>query len=72
LRGQGAGLVVDGPFAETKEHLLGFYVESPIEAARDLRRANPIVVYELRPKSLYRPGRPFPVMEAGSEEDQAL
>src|SRR5690606_25379150 len=26
LRGPGAGVVTDGPFAETKEHLLGFYV----------------------------------------------
>jgi len=26
LRGPGKGTVIDGPFAETKEHLLGFYV----------------------------------------------
>ena len=26
LRGPGAGTVIDGPFAETKEQLLGFYV----------------------------------------------
>ena len=26
LRGPGAGMVIDGPFAETKEQLLGFYV----------------------------------------------
>ena len=26
LRGPGAGLVVDGPFAETKEQLAGFYI----------------------------------------------
>lgn len=38
LRGAGAGLVIDGPFAETKEQLLGFYVvdcateEAAIEA----------------------------------------
>jgi len=44
LRGPAAGLVVDGPFAETKEQLLGFYIvdcateEAAIEAARDLRR----------------------------------
>ena len=41
------GLVLDGPFAETKEHLLGFYVvdcetsEAAIAIARDLQRVNP-------------------------------
>src|SRR4051794_16283828 len=45
LRGPGLGTVFDGPFAETKEQLLGFYVvecacrDDAIEAARDLRRA---------------------------------
>jgi len=62
LRGPGAGHVTDGPFAETKEHLLGFYIvdfatiEGAIEAARDLRRANPTAVYEIRPIPLYIPG----------------
>jgi hypothetical protein len=70
LRGPGTGLVVDGPFAETKEQLLGFYVvdcateDAAIEAARDLRRANPTAVYEIRPVLLYLPGVPFPVTEA--------
>jgi hypothetical protein len=70
LRGPGAGLVIDGPFAETKEQLLGFYVldcatrEAAIAAARDLRRVNPTAVYEIRPISHYRPGAPFPVTEA--------
>src|SRR6476620_12073089 len=47
LRGAGGGMVLDGPFAETKEQLLGFYVmdcaseDAALEAARDLRRANP-------------------------------
>jgi hypothetical protein len=72
LRGPGAGLAVDGPFAETKEQLLGFYVvdcateEAALEAARDLRRANPTAVYEIRPVLLYLPGVPFPVTEAGA------
>jgi len=71
LRGPGAGSVIDGPFAETKEQLLGFYVldcateEAAIEAARDLRRANPTAVYEIRPVALYLPGVAFPVTEAG-------
>lgn len=65
LRGKGAGLVIDGPFAETKEQLLGFYVvdfptiEDAISAARDLRRANPTAVYEIRPILLYVPGAPL-------------
>ncbi len=78
LRGPGAGLVIDGPFAETKEQLLGFYVldcaseEAAIEAARDLRSANPSAVYEIRPILLYLPGVPFPVTETAAEDDQAL
>jgi hypothetical protein len=54
--------VLDGPFAETKEQLLGFYVvdfendNAAIEAARELRRANPSAVYEIRPITLYLPG----------------
>ena len=62
LRGPGAGVVIDGPFAETKEQLLGFYVvdctsrEAAIKAARDLRKANPTAVYEVRPVALYLPG----------------
>jgi hypothetical protein len=77
LRGSGAGMVIDGPFAETKEQLLGFYVvdcatrEAAVEVARDLRRANPTAVYEIRPILLYRPGLPFPITEAASEGDQA-
>jgi hypothetical protein len=65
LRGPGAGTVIDGPFAETKEQLLGFYVvdcatrEEAVEVARDLRRANPTAVYEIRPITLYLPGVPF-------------
>lgn len=65
LRGKGEGMVVDGPFAETKEQLLGFYVvdfpdiDAAIAAARDLRRANPTAVYEIRPISLYLPGAPL-------------
>jgi hypothetical protein len=62
LRGKGVGMITDGPFAETKEQLLGFYVvdfptlEAAVAAARDLRRANPTAIYEIRPISLYLPG----------------
>jgi hypothetical protein len=59
------GLVLDGPFAETKEHLLGFYVvdcdsiEAAIDIAVDLQRTNPTAVYEIRPVPLYVPGAPL-------------
>ncbi|MDR6817013.1 hypothetical protein J2X76_002186 [Neorhizobium sp. 2083] len=62
LRGKGEGMVIDGPFAETKEQLLGFYVvdfptiDGAIAAARELRRANPTAIYEIRPILLYLPG----------------
>ncbi|HQS07620.1 MAG TPA: YciI family protein [Xanthobacteraceae bacterium] len=55
-------LVIDGPFAETKEQLLGFYVvefdtlEEALDAARDLGRANPGGAYEIRPIALFHPG----------------
>src|SRR6267154_2504913 len=70
LRGPGKGVVIDGPFTESKEQLLGFYVmdcadrDAAIAAARDLRRANPGAMYEIRPVRLYRPGVPFPPTEA--------
>jgi hypothetical protein len=71
LRGKGAGMVIDGPFAETKEQLLGFYVvdfptlEAAVAAARDLRRANPTAVYEIRPISLYLPGASLGTRDEG-------
>jgi hypothetical protein len=70
LRGSGKGVVIDGPFTESKEQLLGFYVvdctdrDAAIAAARDLRRVNPTAMYEIRPVRLYRPGVPFPLTEA--------
>ena len=76
LRGPGAGIVIDGPFAETKEQLLGFYVidcadeAAAIQAARDLRSANPSAVYEIRPLRVYLPGVPFPVTDEGEEGGQ--
>ncbi len=71
LRGPGGGgMVIDGPFAESKEHLLGFYVvdteslEAAVDIAREFRKANRSAVYEIRPVLLYQPGAPFPEMEA--------
>jgi hypothetical protein len=60
--GRGGDMVIDGPFAETKEQLLGFYVvdfpsiDGAIEAAREMRSVNPTAVYEIRPVMLYLPG----------------
>ncbi len=56
--------VLDGPYAETKEQLLGFYVievdnlEEGLQFARELTAANPGGAYELRPIMIYNPGAP--------------
>jgi hypothetical protein len=56
-------LVIDGPFAETKEQLLGVYIvdcsslDDALDVARDLARANPGGSYEVRPVGLFSPGR---------------
>ncbi len=48
-------LVVDGPFAETKEQLLGFYIvdcddlDQALAVAKELAEANPGGAYEIRP-----------------------
>jgi hypothetical protein len=54
-------LVIDGPFAETKEQLLGFYVidvadlNAALDVARELAAVNPGGAYEVRPIALYCP-----------------
>lgn len=66
LRKDGAApLVLDGPFTETKEQLLGFYVvdvanlDEALEIAGELGLANPGGTYEIRPVALFHPdGRP--------------
>ena len=58
---RGGDLVIDGPFAETKEQLLGFYVidvenlEAALDVAKQLSAANPTSVYEVRPVALFVP-----------------
>ena len=58
----GEVVVTDGPYAETKEQLLGFYVvdcknlDEALDVARDLAAANPGGAYEIRPVGLFRPG----------------
>jgi hypothetical protein len=57
-------LVLDGPFAETKEQLLGFYIiecstlDEALDAARELGDANPGGSYEIRPVRSFRIGAP--------------
>lgn len=53
-------VVLDGPFAETKEALLGFYLvdcdslEEAIDIAKEIGRDEK-VVFEIRPVKLYLP-----------------
>ena len=71
---RGPGLVIDGPFAETKEQLLGFYVidvenlDAALDVAKQLFAANPTSVYEIRPIALYvpeaRPNAPREMVKA--------
>jgi len=59
----GEPLIVDGPFAETKEQFLGFFVadcdtlDEAIAFAKDLAKANPGAgAYEIRPLAIFHPG----------------
>ena len=59
-------IVMDGPFAETKEQFLGFFVlqaetlEEAIQFARELSAANPANgTYEIRPLQFFNPGVPI-------------
>ena len=61
-KGGGEPLVIDGPFAETKEQFLGFYVvdyptlDEAIDFARELAEANPVAgSYEIRPIGTFLP-----------------
>lgn len=56
-------VITDGPFAETKEQLLGFYVidcaslDEAIATAKDLARASGSAgAFELRPLQFFNPG----------------
>src|ERR671926_293931 len=62
LRKENPPLVLDGPYAETKEQLLGFYLvdckdlDAALEVARDLGAANPGGAYEIRPVGHFTQG----------------
>ena len=56
-------LVLDGPFAETKEQLLGFFIvdcadlDEAIETAKELARASSSAgAFEVRPLAVFKPG----------------
>ena len=56
-------MVIDGPFAETKEQLLGFYVvecaslDAALETAQELARASGSAgAFEIRPIKFFQPG----------------
>lgn len=62
-KGRGEQIVLDGPFAETKEQLLGFFVidcdslDHAIATTKDLATANPVIgAYEIRPLAVFKPG----------------
>lgn len=66
--------VIDGPFAETKEQLLGFYMvdvadmDEALDIARQLSEANPgLGCYEIRPVMLYQPGKDIGLVERAWE-----
>jgi hypothetical protein len=62
LRKGDTPLVIDGPFAETKEQLLGFYLiscddlEEVLTFCRELGAVNPGGAYEIRPLHFFANG----------------
>jgi hypothetical protein len=60
--GPGEPLVLDGPFAETKEALLGFWIfeaaslDEALDVAREFSSHMPGGALELRPLKTYDPG----------------
>ena len=62
LRKENPPVVIDGPYAETKEQLLGFYLvdcnnlDDALGVARELAEANPGGAYEIRPVGVFMPG----------------
>ena len=71
-KGKEEPLVLDGPFAETKEALLGFYVvdfetlDEAVAFSRELSAVNPgSSSYEIRPFYVFHPGE-IKAAESGS------
>ena len=66
-KGKDGPVVTDGPFAETKEHLLGFYLvdckdaDEAVGIAKDLQAANAgPSAYDIRPVMFFNPGGSLP------------
>ena len=63
-------LLTDGPYAETKEQILGFYVidcdteDEAVEIARELGHANPGGAFEVRPLIYFQAGELRALSEA--------
>ena len=61
-KGRAPFAVTDGPYAETKEQILGFYVvdcasaDEAMELARRFGEASPSGAYEVRPIAYFEPG----------------
>jgi hypothetical protein len=68
LRPGGESMILDGPYAETKEALLGLYVvdcetlDEAVETARRLPNQSGKAVLEVRPVSWYNPGSGLPAV----------
>ena len=72
LRKSDPPLIIDGPYAETKEQLLGFYIvdvadlDEALAIAKELGVANPGGAYEIRPLAVYTPGFAVAASEAAA------
>jgi hypothetical protein len=73
LRGTSNAPVMDGPFAETKEQLLGLYVvdcashEEAVAIAREFKAVNSTAIYEIRPIRYYDPGAALIIKKEATE-----
>ena len=62
LRGSATSPITDGPFAETKEQLLGLYLvncdslDEAVAIAREFKTVNRTAVYKIRPVTYFQPG----------------
>jgi len=66
-KGKDGPVVTDGPFAETKEHLLGFYlvdcqdIDEAVGDRQDLPKGQcGPSAYDIRPVMFFKPRRPGP------------
>ncbi|MGC4027074.1 MAG: YciI family protein [Mesorhizobium sp.] len=66
VRGDAGTPVIDGPFAETKEQLLGLYIvncasrDEAVAIAQEFKTVNKSATYEIRPVSYFAPGVALP------------